>query len=369
MPKINLFIFHPFSGYGGADRSIARLINNLPAKKYKIFFICLNKPNIKIFLNKQISIIKLNKSRTLFSMFKLKKILINKISLHSKNIFISNQNFSNVLSIIFLRRVKNLKIILIERNSIEELNFNNNFIQFLKNFIIKNLMRLTYKYSNCVICISKQLCREIKKICKCKIIQIYNPALDLRILKKIRNKNRIKIKENYIISIGRLEKQKDHTTLIKAFKELKDKNNYKLLIIGYGSKYNQLKKLIKNFRLNKFVKIYTNIRDANYLVKNSKLFVLSSKYEGFGNVLIEAGINKIPIISSNCNHGPAEILGKGKYGDLFEVGDSTQLSFKIQKFINNQESLKRKSRNFYKSLNRFDTKRIICKYENIFMKI
>lgn len=368
MPKINLFIFHPFSGFGGADRSIARLINNLSEKQYKIFFICLNKPKIKIFLKKNISIISLNKKKTIFSIFKLKNIIKNKVSKKKKNIFISNQNFANVLSVIFLRKFKNLKIILIERNSLEELKYYDGINNFFKKIIIKTLMKYLYKYSDCVICISKALGNEIRKYCKCKVVDIYNPSLDNKILKNVKKKE-MSFKKNIIINVGRLEIQKDHVTLIKAYKLLKNNKKFQLLIVGYGSKFKEIKSLIKKLKLNKSVKVLTKVKNANYLIKKSKLFILSSKYEGFGNVLLEAGMNKIPIISSNCDHGPKEILGYGKYGDLFDVGNYKQLSTKIQNFLNNPQLLRFKSLKFYKSLSRFNTNKIIKKYDLLFKKI
>ena len=60
---------------------------------------------------------------------------------------------------------------------------------------------------------------------------------------------------------------------------------------------------------------------------------MSSKYEGFGNVLVEAAMFKINVISSNCNSGPKEILLNGKGGQLFKVGDHIELSNKIIKSL------------------------------------
>ena len=101
----------------------------------------------------------------------------------------------------------------------------------------------------------------------------------------------------------------------------------------------------------------------------SDLFILTSKYEGFGNVLVEASAKKVPIISSNCNHGPNEILQNGKYGTLFKVGDYKDLSNKIiNHFKNPSIAQKKANRNFY-DLNRFNTKDIIKSYEKIFNKI
>ena len=79
------------------------------------------------------------------------------------------------------------------------------------------------------------------------------------------------------------------------------------------------------------VQIQKNINNPYPYYKYSKLFILASKYEGFGNVIVEAAMFKVPIISSNCNSGPPEILLNGKGGDLFKVGNYLSLSEKIIK--------------------------------------
>ena len=181
--------------------------------------------------------------------------------------------------------------------------------------------------------------------------------------------SKIKTNKKIIINVARLEIQKDQITLIKAFKNIKDKKNYKLIIIGYGSYYDALKSFTKQNRLQKNVKIIRKVKNAHAYLKNAKLFVLCSKYEGFGNVLVEAGMNKIPIISSNCKHGPTEILENGKYGDLFQVGDHRELTRKIKNFINNPQKLIKKSNKFYKSLKRFNTKKIIIEYKKSLLNV
>lgn len=369
MKKINLIFFHPYSGLGGADRSIARVINNLDQNIFNFHFITISKPNIKLFLNKKVIFHKINSSRTFFSIFKIRRILKNINDYKKKNIFVSNQNFANIISFFILFRLKKFKHILIERNSLDELSYSKNFHDFFKKKIIKYCIKILYKYSDLVICISKRLSQEIKEYTSAKTKIIYNPALDNSIFEKNLKYSKIKSNKNIIINIARLEIQKDQLTLIRAFKNIENKKNYKLVIIGYGSCYNILKNFIQQNKLQKDIKIIRTIKNPHSYLKKAKLFVLCSKYEGFGNVLIEAGAYKIPIISSNCKHGPSEILGYGKYGDLFEVGNYKQLSYKIQKYLSHQRFLKSKSLKFYKSLKRFKTKKIIKEYDYLFKSI
>lgn len=367
--RTNIVIFHPYSGFGGADRSIARVINNLDEKIFNIHFISITKPNIKIFLKKKILFHKINSSRVLFSIFKIRKILKSEFNNDEKNILVSNQNFANILSFMILFGFNNFKQILIERNSLKELNYSKNFFDYIKKLIIKLLIKILYRYSDLVICISKRLTKEIKDFTSANTKTIYNPALDNSIFFKKNKINKFKLKKNTIINVGRLEIQKDQITLIKAFKLIKNKKNFNLIIVGYGSCYGKLMSFIKNNNLQNKVKIIKKIKNVNFLIKNSKLFVLSSKYEGFANVLIEAGINNTPIISSSCYHGPIEILKKGRYGDMFNVGDYKKLSIKIQKFIDNPKELIQKSKKFRKSLNRFDTKKIIYEYKKSLINV
>ena len=141
--KIKLYIFSPYSFIGGDTLSISRLIDNLDSKNYDISFICLKKTRILNYIKKKnFKVKRINSTRTLFSIFKIKKIIKKDIKRnYKKYIFLSNQNFANVLSIIFLKKIKNLKIILIERNHIDEFKYNPN----IKNFFIKILMKIFYK--------------------------------------------------------------------------------------------------------------------------------------------------------------------------------------------------------------------------------
>lgn len=108
---------------------------------------------------------------------------------YSKIIFISNQNFANIISVLALTKINWIKLILIERNNPIELDFSKK----LKDKLIKILIKFTYKYSDKIISISKELSHDLKKICKKNVTTIYNAPIDLNknnsIDKKIKKKN------------------------------------------------------------------------------------------------------------------------------------------------------------------------------------
>ena len=102
------------------------------------------------------------------------------------------------------------------------------------------------------------------------------------------------------------------------------------------------------------IKIIDFKKNPYPLMKKSDLFILSSKYEGSPNVLLEAISLKKFVISSNCPTGPREILDNGKGGELFKVGDYLMLSKKIKFFIENKKKLEKKKNYAFKRLDRFD---------------
>ena len=103
-------------------------------------------------------------------------------------------------------------------------------------------------------------------------------------------------------------------------------------------------------------------------LKSSDLLVLTSKFEGLPNVLLEAISLKKFIISSNCPTGPKEILSYGKGGFLFNVGDYNQLANKIIFFSKNKIKCKKKINYAYKNIKRFDYNKNLNSYLNEILK-
>ena len=118
-------------------------------------------------------------------------------------------------------------------------------------------------------------------------------------------------------------------------------------------------------KLNNSVKLLGYKNKAENYIYSSDLFVLTSKYEGSPNVLIEAQSKNVPIISSDCPTGPKEILLNGKLGDLFKVGDYKKLFFLLQDFSRDKKKLINKSKNAKKYLKRFNLNSNCERYNKI----
>lgn len=245
----------------------------------------------------------------------------------------------------------------------------------------KNFLRENLKKCNKVICICNDIkngvIKEILELEK-KLDVIYNP-FDIKKIKtksndysEIKNEEKKILEDNYIIMVSRLElKMKDFNTLIKAFKIVNQKRkDIKLYLLGDGADRDKIEKMIKDEDLQEYIKLLGVKKNPYPWIKNSRLLVHSSRYEGLPTVLIEALIlNKI-VISSNCPTGPREILDNGKYGSLVEVGDYNSMAQEILELLQ-ENSIKREKylNNINESIERFDKKNIIKQIERVLEEI
>ena len=105
--------------------------------------------------------------------------------------------------------------------------------------------------------------------------------------------------------------QKDQITILRALNKIKQQVDFELIIIGKGNLKNILLNYINENNLQKYIKILNFKKNPYPYIKQSEIFLLSSKFEGLPNVLLESQVLKKYIISSNCPTGPKEILLNG----------------------------------------------------------
>ena len=375
MSNKNLIIcLHPYSNKGGATNKIIQLLNKIDNKRFKIVYVYLKK-NAKLKLNSNIKIIKLKNQRTLFSFFEIKKILSSfDKKKFRKKIFISNQNYSNILAFFLLKDLKNYKSILIERNHLDELYYYESLKDFFKKFFIKVLMKLTYKYSYKLIGNTKKLSKDLSSFVSKKVHTIYSPTNFKQLIqmsKDYKPKDVLSDKSKIrLLSVSRFTKRKDLITLLKAFNIInRNHQNIELILIGYGSDLNRIKEYIQRHNLKDkiFLISYKDNPYPYFLI--SDLYIMPSLYEGCPNSIIEATALNLPVISSNCNTGPSEILLNGKGGLIFKKKNHLQLASKIELFTKNKKIFMKKMLIAKKNIFRFDEKRILKEYMNILREI
>src|SRR3712207_857427 len=244
-----------------------------------------------------------------------------------------------------------------------------------KNSKIKHFGKRLEKYTK-IVAICDDMKAELKALypkISHKITYIYNPFDFHRIellqedsshLTTVQQKL---LNQEYCLMVSRLDcVQKDYFTLLQAFQKVKTLGVSDFLyIIGDGPDKGTIQQIIQELNLESSVYLLGLIKNPYFWMKQSKLLVHTSKYEGLPTVLIEALACGRMVISSNCPTGPREILNNESCGKLVPVGDVDALAETLTHYLSNENARKEKEKNIFSSKNRFSRDVIMKEYENL----
>ncbi len=337
--KKKLLIYFPSIERGGVEKNFFNLINDTNFKNqfdFKIITFNNDDNRLKKYRN---SIIAACKFKTKLRLIKYIYCFLLLLKISKKNDLILS--FQNSVFSIIASKLKKSNII-IRLNTAPQ--------KYVKNILYKIFFKFFYKYSTYIICNSIEFKKQIKKYFSLDAIYINNFCN----IKKIKKLSKIKIKFNFfkkfngikIISIGRLVDQKNHMLSLIALNKIRNKLNFRYLIIGSGKKHKELNDFINKKKLNDKIKIINYKNNPYNFLKMSDIFLLPSKFEGYPNVLIEAILLKKYFLSSDCSTGPKEIKNLNKnFGNLFKNDNPSSLISKFLKIINKKKHLKIKKIN------------------------
>jgi glycosyltransferase involved in cell wall biosynthesis len=362
--KITFFL--PSLEGGGAERVIVNLAKEFSAKKIIVDLVLAKAkgPYLSEVTGK-VRIIDLNSLRVLRSLPKL----ISYLKKEQPEILVSSLNHANIVAILAdkLARTKT-KIIVREDNTLSLIFANSSS---LKTRIISFLVKLFYRWVDLVIAVSEGVKDDLVSFAKLspdKIKVIYNPVITPELFQKAREPISHKwfgLKElPVILGVGRLTKQKDFPTLLKAFALVRKEIDSRLVILGEGEERKSLEKLAKELGTEEYLWMPGFVDNPYKFMSKASVFVLSSIYEGLPTVMIEALALGCRVVSTDCESGPREILENGKYGKLVPVGDIVAMKEAIVSSI----SVDRKS--FYEaSLNEQIGKFELRNVANLYLRV
>jgi len=365
--KILFFIYE--MGAGGAARTLLNILNHLDRNKFEPILVTLNyNGSYETSLKSDVTFIKLETKRLRSAILPLAKV----IRKQQPDIVFSTIPNYNIIAIL-ARLLSFTKT----KNVVREAALLGNENSFNMKLIIYGLF---YRLSRKVISLSEGVKGNLVEHYKVKpgnIEVIYNP-IDIEQIQSDANSGIIpkehehifKPDKKVIITAGRLVKDKDHQTLIKAFSKVNHQLNCELVILGEGPLKDDLRKLTKNLQVEQNVHFIGFQQNPYVYFKQADLFALSSLSEGFGHVLVEALAVGLPIVSTNCKPGAEEVLENGKYGELCEVGNHEEMAMKIKAILslNKNETTDVIEKGLQRA-NKFAVQEIVNQYEETFMKI
>ena len=239
------------------------------------------------------------------------------------------------------------------------------------NGIISILMRLLYNKADKIIAVSSFIKGDLIKnygIKESGVMVIYNPV-DIEKINTLASEEislqLFKEEVPIIISVGRLSREKGHEFLLKAFAIMRKKVRMRLVILGEGEEERNLGKLSRNLGINNDVVLLGYDKNPYKYMKRASIFVLSSLYEGFPNVLIEAMACGTPVISTQYNPYPHEIIEHGKNGLLVPVADENALAEAMLRLLNDKVLRKTLAEKAKKRIVDFSIEKITEQYKAV----
>lgn len=243
--------------------------------------------------------------------------------------------------------------------TIDHINLSISCLQELKLSLIypQALLRSTYPLATGLMAVSegvkKDLCR-LGAFADELVTVIYNPVVrglvnPAPVDSAVREQLWGPVFSHHVLAVGSFKTQKNFPLLLRAFAHLPHALNAKLTILGEGLLRPELEMLIQELGLQDRVALPGFVLDPSCWYSSADLFVLSSSWEGFGNVIVEALEFGVPVVSTDCPSGPAEILENGRYGRLVPVGDASALAAAMQDSLfdaHDHEALRRRAQDF-----------------------
>lgn len=353
MKKQSIIFILPDLETGGAERIVITLANHLPREKFEPKIMLLRKEGGYLqYVKDDVEIIDLNTERIRHSI----RPILKEIRKRKPDIVFSGFGEVNAYLSLFIKLFPKTKFIARETNVVSE-------------HVTRKEIRFFYKFYNSyksIICQSDDMAQDLLKnfeIKSNKIVKINNPVDFDFIDEKLKVSHRPEsFKTNFknVVAIGNLSSRKGFDNLLKVFSRLKNENIL-LHILGDGRDKDMLHEM-KNLLGLKHVIFHGRQENPYEFLKFADLFVLSSRYEGFPNVLLEAGACGTYALANNCPGGINEIIQENINGEVSEIENYDEFAQEILRILK-QEHDANAIRNSI--LSRFSKDIIMKKYEEV----
>ncbi|MCH8549099.1 MAG: glycosyltransferase [Balneolaceae bacterium] len=356
--KVALFI--PTLDGGGAQRVVLNLAEGLVGLGIEVDLILVKKKgDLLSQIPAGVRLVNLGKNRTLTSLLSLIK-LVRKKRYSALITFMNYVNTSVLLTKPFLP--KETKLVITEHNTLST-KLDGGGVKVSQKVKLY-LMKILYPKADKMVAVSGGVAENVSLTIgiENQFEIIYNPIVNQKLKEITKADNRVAFpwdhnQEPVIIGVGRLTRQKNFRNLIEAFHIVNRDVPSRLAIFGEGELREDLEILVTQLNLQHRVWMPGFVDNVYDYMKASDLFVLSSSWEGFGNVLVEAMACGVPVISTDCPSGPSEILENGKWGGLAENDNVNSLAETMLRSLSMKQE-----RLLNKRVSDFDVNKIANKY-------
>lgn len=323
-----LAIFLPSLAGGGAERAMLNLAHGLVGRGQQVDLVLARAcgPYLGA-VSDQIRLVDLKASRVLASLPRLTQYLRREHPLA----VLSALDYANIVSL-WARRISGVRCraVVNEQNTISR---SAGQSARRRQRMVPHLVRHFYPWADYVIGNSSGVAADLRRVTGLsdgRVRMLYNPVimpgLEQRAAESLAHPWFVAGQPPVVLAVGRLTAQKDFATLIRAFGEVRQQREARLLILGEGPDRAMLVGLVRRLDLVDDVALPGFVDNPYAFMSRSALYVLSSRWEGLPTVLIEALFCGPPVVATDCPSGPREILAGGRYGKLVPVADATAVA-------------------------------------------
>jgi glycosyltransferase involved in cell wall biosynthesis len=311
---------------GGAERVFIVLANQFTKRGFLVDLLLLQKTGVLLSeVSSAVNIVDMDVS----NMYLCLPGLIRYLKKVTPDVLFATLEFTSLMALA-ARKISNARTRIIIRVAVA---VSQHKRSWLKKFLERWMTSFLYPWAYRIVAVSEDTKRDLVEFTHLpaeRIQTVYNPVVSQEMLAQANSMPPHKYygegQPPVILGVGRLTSQKDFATLIRAFDIVCKETSAHLLILGEGNERAELETLIHSLGLDGLVDLPGYVVNPFPYMKNSSVFVLSSRWEGLPNALIQALACGCPVVSTNCPTGPMEILQGGKYGYLVPVGDVDALA-------------------------------------------
>ncbi len=360
----------PYIIGGGAEKSLLTLLDNLDRSKFEPLLIYFTQiPGDRNYMAndvKQICLKKISRYSAPRLIFSLAKVM----EREKPSLMVPFMPYASFLTLL-ARRLAGLHmpVIISQRNNLTVELQHENF-PFLKT----KLARRLFPQAELIHCISQGIKTDLTDnfgLPPEKIVVIYNP-FNLREIDVLKQQE---VEHPWfseavpvLLACGRLTAQKNYPLLFRAMRQVLEKMQIRLIILGEGEERRNLEVLASRLGLMSHVAFLGFQPNPFRFMSRAKALILSSAWEGFPRVIVEAMACGLPVISTRCPYGPEEIITHGVNGYLVPAGQETPLAEAILQVLNDEALRSRLAQGGLRRALDFSTDKVVPQFEELFLR-
>ncbi len=348
----DIAIFLPSLGSGGAEKMMVNLAHGLLARGYTAEMVLVRKEGgFLSALSPEVRIIDLKASRALAAL----PALVGYLRRNQPKVILSNLPHLNMLAVMARALSgRRTRLVLVEHNDLQHASAHG--VRRWERFFPR-AVGLFHPHADAVVAVSQGVADGLVQLAGLPrelVRVIYNPIvtsdIDSLAAEPLEHPWFVKDQPPVILAVGRLTLQKDYPTLLRSFADIRARRPVRLVILGEGTLRDELHALAHSLGIAPDVDFAGFDPNPFRYMARCAVFALSSAWEGFGNVLVEALACGAQVVATDCPSGPAEILAGGQYGWLVPVGGPAGLASAIESAMQNPlpvDALKQRASDFH----------------------